>query len=58
MRGASAPSPRRPRPVSVPGIGDTDFEGIAALGDGPLLPVSDDRIDDDLRSVLPLIAIE
>lgn len=45
-------------PVSVPGIEDADFEGIAALGDGLLLLVSDDKIDGDLRSVFALIAIE
>ena len=45
-------------PVSVPGIEDADFEGIAALGDGLLLLVSDDKIDGDLRSVFALIAVE
>lgn len=45
-------------PVVVPDIDDADFEGIAALGDGLLLLVSDDKIDGDLRSVFALIAIE
>jgi hypothetical protein len=45
-------------PVTVPGIEDADFEGIAALGDGLLLLVSDDKIDGDLRSVFALIAVE
>ncbi|PLL10310.1 hypothetical protein C0V75_21320 [Tabrizicola sp. TH137] len=45
-------------PVSVPGIEDADFEGIAALGDGLLLLVSDDKVGGDLRSVFALIAVE
>lgn len=44
--------------VAVPGIADADFEGIAALDDGLLLLVSDDKIDGDLRSVFALIAVE
>jgi len=45
-------------PVAVPGIPDADFEGIAALGGGLLLLVSDDKIDGDLRSVFALISVE
>jgi Esterase-like activity of phytase len=44
-------------PISVEGITDADFEGLAALGDGLFLMVSDDKIDGDLRSVFVLFRI-
>jgi hypothetical protein len=44
-------------PIPVAGITDADFEGIAALGDGRFLIVSDDRIDGTLRSVFVLFEV-
>jgi hypothetical protein len=44
-------------PVAVEGITDADFEGLAALGDGLFLMVSDDKIDGDLRSVFVLFRV-
>jgi hypothetical protein len=44
-------------PIPVEGITDADFEGLAALGDGLFLMVSDDKIDGDLRSVFVLFRI-
>ncbi|MGL5011298.1 MAG: esterase-like activity of phytase family protein [Paracoccaceae bacterium] len=48
----------RPLPIMVDGITDADFEGLAALGDGRFLMVSDDKIDGDLRSVFVLFKLE
>jgi hypothetical protein len=45
-------------PIPVTGITDADFEGIAALGDGRFLIVSDDKIGNDLRSVFVLLQVE
>ena len=45
-------------PLAVEGITDADFEGIAHLGNGRFLMVSDDRIDGDLRSVFVLLRVE
>ena len=44
-------------PIPVEGITDADFEGLAALGDGLFLMVSDDKIDGDLRSVFVLMRV-
>lgn len=45
-------------PVLIPGIEDADFEGIATLGEGRFLLVSDDKIDGDLRTVFALVQVE
>jgi uncharacterized protein YjiK len=45
-------------PIAVESLTDADFEGIAALGGGRFLIVSDDKIDGDLRSVFVLLAID
>lgn len=47
-----------PLPITVDSITDADFEGLAALGDGLFLMVSDDKIDGDLRSVFVLLRVE
>lgn len=45
-------------PVILPGIDNADFEGIAALGGGRFLLVSDDKIDGNLRSVFALVQVD
>lgn len=45
-------------PLSVEGVMDADFEGIAMLDDNTFLMVSDDKIRGDLRSVFALFKVE
>jgi Esterase-like activity of phytase len=45
-------------PLTIGTLTDADFEGIAALGGGRFLIVSDDKIDGVLRSVFALLAVE
>jgi Esterase-like activity of phytase len=45
-------------PLNIGILTDADFEGIAALGGGRFLIVSDDKIDGVLRSVFALLAVE
>jgi hypothetical protein len=44
-------------PLPVKGITVADFEGIAAMGNGRFLIVSDDKINGDLRSVFLLVDV-
>jgi hypothetical protein len=53
----SAPCTGTQLPIAVDGIANADFEGLAALGDGLFLMVSDDKIDGDLRSVFVLFRV-
>ncbi len=43
--------------IDVGDLVDADFEGLAHLGNGRFLMVSDDKIDGDLRSVFVLFAV-
>jgi uncharacterized protein YjiK len=43
--------------INLGDLVDADFEGLAHLGDGRFLMVSDDKIDGDLRSVFVLFTI-
>ncbi len=53
----AAPCTGTQLPIPVEGITDADFEGLAALGEGLFLMVSDDKIDGDLRSVFVLMRV-
>ncbi len=55
---APAPCTGTQLPIPVEGITNADFEGLAALGEGLFLMVSDDKIDGDLRSVFVLFRVE
>jgi hypothetical protein len=55
-KSAAACSGRR-LSIDVGDIVDADFEGLAHLGNGRFLMVSDDKIDGDLRSVFVLFAV-
>jgi hypothetical protein len=43
--------------VDVPGIADADYEGVAEVGPGLFLLVSDDKIDGIRRTVFALVRL-
>jgi hypothetical protein len=43
--------------VPIPGVPDAKFEGVAEIGNGKLVLVSDDKIDGVHRTVFALVKL-